>query len=224
MNFLTSKIAEFLLKKPVFKYLIEEIRGLENVPKSNFILVSNHQSHLDEICTGAVAVLSKHYNFHFLGQVDRYKGFTQFFLWVLYLLTGTIPLNRNDEKSKKRALEKAIKVLKENKVLILYPEGTRSRTGELLPGKYGVAKIFLKTKVPVLPVAIKGTFELLPPNKAIPKLKRIVKINIGKLLEFKEELKKAENIPEGSPEYKDLLKEITEKIMAEIKKLVEEIQ
>jgi 1-acyl-sn-glycerol-3-phosphate acyltransferase len=224
MNFFTSQIAKFLLKKPVFKYLIKEIYGLENVPKGNFILASNHQSHLDQICNGAVLILSGHYNFHFLGQTDRYSGITKIFLYILYFLTGTIPVNRNDPLSRKKAIEKVIEKLNQKKVVIIYPEGTRSRDGKIGKPKLGIAKIVLKTKVPVLPVAIKGSFESLKPGEVFPKLERAIVIKVGKPLYFEKEIEMAKNLDESSNDYQNLLENITQKIMEEIKILYQQLE
>jgi 1-acyl-sn-glycerol-3-phosphate acyltransferase len=216
MNRFGSWFCKIFFTPIIRKVLIEEVRGLENVPKRNFILVSNHQSHLDEIATGFVAVPKR---FHFIGQTDRYSGFTKIFLYVVYFLAGVIPLNRKSGESKKRVLKKAIEVLKEGDVLIVYPEGTRSRTGKMGEGKPGMAKIFLETGVPILPVGIKGTFDVLPPKGKL-KMKRVVKVNIGEILDFKEEFEKGKKLKFNSKEYKDLAKRITDNIMEEIKKLI----
>jgi 1-acyl-sn-glycerol-3-phosphate acyltransferase len=219
MNFLTSKIAEFLLKPIFLKFFLKEIRGLENVPQGNFILACNHQSHLDELCAGAVAVFSKHYNFHFIGQTDRYHGIVKILMYLLYWLTGTLPVNRKDELSKNKIVEKAINVLKKGRVLIIYPEGTRSRDGKLHSTKCGIAKIFLKTGVPILPVAIKGTFELMPAGKIFPKFKKIIKILVGKPLYFQEEFEKGKNLSPESKEYEALIEKIRKEVEENIQAL-----
>jgi 1-acyl-sn-glycerol-3-phosphate acyltransferase len=142
---------------------------------------------------------------------------------LLYFVAGVIPVNRKDKNSKKKAVEKAITALKRGKILVIYPEGTRSRTGEIQKGKFGTAKIFLKTGTPILPVAIKGTFKIFPPGKVFPGIKKIVKVNIGKPFYFKEELEKAKNLNCDSEDYKNLLQQITDKIMEEISHLYKEI-
>ncbi len=103
-------------------------------------------------------------------------------------------------------------------ILVIYPEGTRSVDGKIQEGKFGAAKIFLKTGVPILPTGIKGSFELFPP-KGKMKIKKIIKVNIGKPLFFERELKEAENLKENSKEYYHLLQKITDKIMEEINNL-----
>jgi 1-acyl-sn-glycerol-3-phosphate acyltransferase len=217
MNRLGSWFCKIFFKPVVDKFLIKEVKGLENLPKGNFILAANHQSHLDQLMTGYVCIPRR---FHMIGQIDRYSGLTKFSLYLLYFIAGVIPLNRKSEESRKRSLEEAVKVLKMGDILIIYPEGTRSRTGEIGEARPGVAKIYLRTQVPILPVGIKGTFELMPPGRGFPEIKRIVKINIGKPLVFPEELERAKNLDCNSKEYKEICQGITEKVMAEITKLV----
>jgi len=220
MNRTVSWFCKIFLKPIVDTFLIKEVRGLENIPKGNFILVSNHQSHLDWIASGYLCVPKK---FTFLGQVDRYTGPLGFGRDLLYLVAGVIRINRKDEESKKIALEKAIEAIKKNgHSLVIYPEGTRSRTGEIQKGRTGAVKIYLKTGVPILPAAIKGTFELFPPGGKL-KIKRKVKINIGKPLHFGKERERVKNLDCNSLEYQNVLEEITEKIMTEIVRLYNEI-
>jgi 1-acyl-sn-glycerol-3-phosphate acyltransferase len=219
MNLFVAWFCKIFIKPIVGLLFIKEVKGLENIPQGNFILASNHQSHLDWIVCGWLCVPRR---FTYLGQIDRYSGLLSLGRNLLYFVAGVIPVNRGDENSKKMAVEKAIEALKKGKILVIYPEGTRSRTGEIQKGKFGTAKIFLKTGVPILPVAIKGTFEIFPPGKGFPKIKKVVKVNIGKPLYFKEELKIAKNLNCDSEDYKNFLGKITDKIMEEIYRLYEE--
>ena len=219
MNKLLSWFCKICIKPIVDFSLIKEVKGQNNIPKRNFILVSNHQSHLDWIASAYPCVPRR---FTYIGQVDRYTGLVGFGRNILYLIAGVIPINRKDNLSKKIALEKAVSVLKNGDVVIIYPEGTRSRTGEIQKGKTGAAKIHLKSGAPILPIAIKGTFELLPPGGKL-KVKRSVKINIGQPLYFERERKISENLDCNSEEYRSLLQEITDKVMEEISHLYKEL-
>lgn len=216
MNKSTSWFCKILIAPFVRGLFIKKINGSENIPKGNFILASNHQSHLDILICGYLCVPRK---FTYIGQVDKYEGFQAFLRNIFYAFGGVIPVNRKDEVSKKEATLKAINALKKGYSLVIYPEGTRSRTGEIQEGKLGIAKIFLKTKVPVLPLGIKGTFELMAPGKETPRFKKIVEANVGKPLFFEEELKSAAGLNENSEEYKNVLQKITDKIMEEVQKL-----
>ncbi len=134
---------------------------------------------------------------------------------ILYFLAGVIPINRKDSRSKKQAVEQAIKALKNKDTLILYPEGTRTRTGAIGKGKRGTAKFFLETGTPILPMAINGTFKLMPPGGKL-KIRKIVKINIGEPLYFEQELATAKNLSKDSEKYNQLLIKITNRVMEEI--------
>jgi len=140
------------------------------------------------------------------------KGLIRF----LYFISGVIPLDRRNKESRKKVIAQAIEILKKGDILIIYPEGKRSLNKEIQKGKLGVAGIFLKTGVPILPTGVKGTFELLPPKGKL-KIKQIVKINIGKPLYFEKEFKEAQNLNCDSEEYKEILGKITDKIMVAIK-------
>ena len=202
---------------PLVKFLfVKEIKGLENVPKRNFILASNHQSYLDLYIVAGICAPKR---FHFIGQIDSWKGIAGFFLKLYYKMNGVIPLDRKSEESRRIAVQKAIAVLKKDEILIMYPEGKRSPDGKLQEGKLGVAKIFLKTGAPILPVGINGTFNLWPPHGKL-KIKKVIEINIGKPLYFEKELKESKNIKEESEEYQELLKKITNEIMANIAALI----
>jgi len=218
MNKFVSWFCHIFLK-PIVKILfIKEVKGWENIPKRNFILAPNHSSHLDQLATGYVCVPRK---FHYIGQIDRYRGTDRILLNILYFVAGVIKVHRKNEESKKEAVEKSIEVLKNGASLIIYPEGTRTRNGKIGEGKLGITKIFLKSGVPILPVGIKGTFELMPPGTSFPKIKREVVINIGKPLFFEEELNRAQKISEDSIEYQEILEKITKRVMEEIATLVE---
>lgn len=203
---------------PLVKFLfVKEIKGLENIPKRNFILASNHQSYLDLYINGIMCVPKR---FHFIGQIDSWKGIAGFFVKTYYKMAGVIPLNRKSEESRKIVIEKAIEVLKKGEILIMYPEGKRSVDGKIQEGKLGVAKIFLKTGIPILPVGIKGTFELLPSHGKL-KIKKTAIVNIGKPLYFKKEFKEAANLKEDSERYCEILKKITSGIMSHIAELIQ---
>ena len=215
MNIFASWFCKIFLKPIVNWFLIKEVRGLENIPRGNFILVSNHLSYLDIIVDGYLCVPRR---FHFIGQIDGWKGIMKWLIRAFYFICGVVPLDRQSDESREKVLKEAIKVLKRGNVLVLYPEGRRSANGQLQEGKLGTAKIFLKTGIPILPAGLKGTFELLPPGGKL-KIKRIVKISIGQPLYFKEEFIGAKNLNCDSEKYKEICQKITDKIMAEISNL-----
>lgn len=230
MNSIVSWLCKIFLKPIVDWLLIKEVRGLENIPKGPFILVSNHVSYLDIIIDGYLCVPGK---FHFIGQIDGFKGVIKLLIRIFYFICGVIPLDRKNDQSREDVLKRAVKVLQKGNILVLYPEGRRSTNGEVQQGRLGAAKIFLKTGAPIIAAGIEGTFELMPPGGKL-KIKRIVKINIGKPLFFREELEIFKNLieklrsslasakasaNESSEEYQEILEKITDKIIEELKQL-----
>ena len=182
---------------PIFKrFFIEEVKGQENIPQNTtFILALNHQSYFDHFFV-PVPIKEKLEKVHFIGKLENKWQILQWG-WF-YWLTETIPINRKAE-DKRRVLDKALEVLKRGEIIIIYPEGTRNKKKELLPGKTGVAELAVKSGVPVIPLGL-----IYKDNKppALP-----VRLNIGQPLYF------------GKNENCQNLREITDEIMREIAKL-----
>lgn len=211
----------YLFLKPIVRLIwIKEIKGWENIPRENFILTSNHQSHWDQVINGYLCVPRQ---FTYLGQIDKYTGFEGFLRNLLYKIADVIPIHRYNNDSKKMALEECIKRLKRGEILIMYPEGTRSKDGKIGEGKPGIAFLHLLSEVPILPVAIKGNFEIMPIGARFPKLKKIVKINIGKPLSFLQEKEKIKNFSLEDSQTREICLKISQKVMEEIKKLFQQL-
>ncbi|MCX8063127.1 MAG: 1-acyl-sn-glycerol-3-phosphate acyltransferase [Anaerolineales bacterium] len=127
-----------------------EVTGLDKVPLSGgCILATNHLSRLDP---PLLFMLIERDDLTAL-VADKYKKYP-LIPWLVRVLKG-IWLNR--EEADFRALKDAIQYLKQGGLLGIAPEGTRSRTKGLLPGKHGVAYLADKAAVPVIPAAINGT-------------------------------------------------------------------
>jgi 1-acyl-sn-glycerol-3-phosphate acyltransferase len=212
MNSFFSFLSKYTLAPLISLLFIKELKGIDNLPQGNFILASNHQSYLDIAFCGYVCVPRK---FTFIGQVDRKESWN-FLRSLIYAIGEVVPVNRKDKDSRSQAFSQAIEMIKRGYCLNIYPEGTRSKTGEIQEGRWGAAKLFLETGVPVVPMGISGAFEIFPPGKGL-KIKKVVKLNIGKPMVFKEEKAGVD-----SEEYKTACISITGKIMEEIKNLVYE--
>lgn len=188
---------------PVAGLWVKKVSGLENASKNKkFIVAANHESYIDHffiLCT-LVPYLNK--KIHYLSKKEHFNNPLKA-AWHRW--AGAIPLDR--QAGGKKALKLAIESLKQGKLIAIHPEGTRTLTGKLQRGKTGIARLVLAAHVPVLPIGIIGSFEILPKGKYIPRLKRGI-INIGKLMYFDEYYNKKIT--------KKLLREITDKIMQEI--------
>lgn len=190
---------------PIIKLWVKKVTGAENLPgEGAAILAANHSSYADHLIIGAYMATKVNRRFHFLAKKEHFQGLQK--LWHIYV--GAIPLDR--KRGGKHALKAALKLLNEGKLIIIYPEGTRTLTGKLQKAKTGVARLALQSRVPVIPIGLTGTFEILPKGKYIPKLKKAT-MNISKPMLFTEYHNKKPT--------KKLLREVTTKIMKEIAKL-----
>ena len=199
-------IAPKLTIIPIVKLYVKEVNGIENLPrKGAAIIAANHASYMDHMIIGAYIISKLDRKFHFLAKKEHFdNAFKKW--WHDYI--GAIPLDR--EKRGDEALMWAIKALKEGKIIVIHPEGTRSLTGKLQKAKTGVARLALLSKAPVIPVGLVGTFEMMPKGKYIPKFKKAT-MNIGKPMHFPEYYTKKIN--------KRIIREVTTRIMKEIAKL-----
>ena len=221
MNKITATVSRALLAGIIRRVLIKEIKGWDNIPKrGNFILASNHLSHMDWFMSGYIAAPRK---FTFIAQVDQYTGFKKLWRNIIYWYGGIIPINRKSDESKKKAIDTAIKMLKGGYCVVIYPEGGRAYDGVMRDFKPGVGKLYLESGVLVLPIALKGTQELMPPHGRI-KFKKTAQISIGKPMNFSKELEKVRSLDKDSKEYHNLCANVTAKIEREVRDLAKKQQ
>ena len=100
-----------------------------------------------------------------------------------------------------------VRALQEGKLVGIFPEGTGSPDGRLYRGKTGVARMALEARVPVIPAALIGTYELMPYDRKIPKTGR-VEVRFGKPLRFDRHF--------DTPADRFVLRSVTDEIMYEI--------
>jgi 1-acyl-sn-glycerol-3-phosphate acyltransferase len=183
---------------------VKRVEGLENVPKNGaFIIVANHCSYFDFI--SLIAVCPRRIYF-LAGEVF----FKKFWWGLLVRSTGQIRVNR-DSKDKADAKQKALSILKNGEVLGIFPEGTRSPDGKIGKTFTGVAKFALETEVPVLPVGITGSFEVMSRHDKRPKFRKKIVVNFGKPIYFEEYF--------GKENDEIILRQLTDKVVNEIESL-----
>jgi 1-acyl-sn-glycerol-3-phosphate acyltransferase len=149
------------------------VTGLENLPRSGgFLLASNHASHLDPFIVGSL--MPRQVTF-FARRTLWTPGFPSWWLNAV----GVIPVDR-DGGSDVGAIKRVLQALKEEKVIIMFPEGTRSRDGQLQDAKPGVGLFACRTQVPVVPARIFGSFDALGKGGKLPRLGTEVNVVYGK--------------------------------------------
>lgn len=140
------------------------VHGLEHLsPSGSYIFVSNHLSYMD------TPVMLAHIpvQFRFLAK----RGLFQIpFLGQHLSRAGHIPVPREDPRAAVKTMQHAAETIQQKKIsLLIFPEGGRSHDGELRSFKEGAAYIAIRAGVPIVPVAIIGTREVLPFGSGVVK-------------------------------------------------------
>lgn len=138
------------------KVRVHNIGNFPDVPPTGgpLLICSNHQSNLDPLIMGVVCPMPINY----LAKKSLFK------FWPLrWFLTwnDSIPLDRNAGIA---GIKQTLKRLKNKEAVLIFPEGSRSKTGELQPVKQGFCTIAKRTQSPIVPVAIDGAFAACPPG------------------------------------------------------------
>ncbi len=184
---------------PFFMWLHPvKVIGKENIPeKDAFILCSNHTSMTDPFFK--VAIFKR--QIHFMAKAELFKvGIVRAVLNAV----GTFAVDRG--KGDMNAINKAQSLVKEGKILGIYPEGTRHPVGPPHKAKSGVAYIAMDTKADILPVSIyrEGKYSIF----------RKTTIRIGELIKYDELVSEEETTRAN-------MKKIVDKVTAEITNLWE---
>ncbi len=144
---------------PVFLFFYNYVvTGRENIPKDGaYIVCANHVSYLDPIFVG----ISLPNRMHFMAKAELFK---HIFLGALLNWLGAFPIKRGEADIK--SIKTSLKLLKSGNVLALFPEGTRNRSEELV-AEPGIAMLAIKSKVPVVPVAIISSYRFFRRTRVI---------------------------------------------------------
>ncbi len=152
------------------------IQGIENVPaRGPAIIAANHTSVLDSFIVPAVLPR----NVTYVGKAEYLDD------WKtrrLFPALGMIPIDRAGGNAAQAALDIAADVLGDGELFAIYPEGTRSRTGDLYKGRTGVARLSHRTGAPIIPVGLTGMRDIQPPDAPYPKLFESATISFGEPL------------------------------------------
>ena len=150
--------------------------GLENLPREQpYIIAANHSSHLDTLAVMTV-LGNESKRLRVLAAKDYWFS-TRFKSWFSGDLLKFVPFDRHANFL--QGLRISQEVLKQNECLLIYPEGTRSVTGELQPFKPGLGLLAYETGSPIIPTYINGTYHALPKGKNLPRKSRI-RVTFGK--------------------------------------------
>jgi len=166
-----------------------EIAGEENYdPNENYLIMSNHAGMADiPLILGSI-----HLNMRFVAKEEL--GKIPIFGWAIKQ-GGYVLIKRGQNREALKSLLMASEVLKNGRSVHIFPEGTRSETGNILPFKRGAFMIAQKAHAPILPVAIIGSNRITP-KKSLKIRKAKVKLIIGEPIETRR--KKAQELQEAA--------------------------
>ncbi|AIE60566.1 lysophospholipid acyltransferase family protein [Bacillus methanolicus] len=185
-----AKFVVYRILKPIYRI---QVIGIEHFPKDGGVLLcANHIDNLDPPIVGITAPRPVHF-------MAKAELFSVPVLGRIVRNLNAFPVKRG--MSDREALRKGLSILKEGKVLGLFPEGTRSKTGELGKGLAGAGFFALRSDAYIVPCAIIGPYKPF----------RSLKVVYGKPIDFK-----------ILRENKATAEQATELIMEEIRKLINE--
>jgi 1-acyl-sn-glycerol-3-phosphate acyltransferase len=178
------------------------VKGLSNLkPGRSYIYMANHMSNFD------IPVLQAYLpvQFRWLAKAELYK--IPIFGYAMKR-AGYISIDRSDRKSAIESLNKAVKIIRDSVSVIIFPEGTRSRTNNVQPFKKGGFFLAVDSGVPIIPIIIHGTGRIMPKKQKLIKPANVT-IEISKPIESSNYTRKTKN---------DLIKKVRHVILESFEK------
>jgi len=164
---------------PVLRTLVQNlwnvrVEGLENIPASKpAILTPNHLSFSDSVFIPAVLPRR-------MWAIGKGEYMDDWKTKHVFPAMGMIPVDRSGGDAAQVALDMAARVLDHQQLFMMYPEGTRSRSGHLHKGRTGPARLASRCNAPIIPVGHQGTIEVQPPDYPLMKPFKDVVVRFGK--------------------------------------------
>lgn len=158
------------------KFILGDYSGEENLKSAGSkIIIANHSSYIDHFVVGTILKkVQPNQKVYFLTKQESFEG--RISKWW-HENMNCIPIAR--EGNVTPVMMKLKKILqKENAIIVIYPEGTRTVTGKIYLGKQGAELLSYMARVPIIPLGMHGLFDVLPRKTRIPHLKR-VDVQIG---------------------------------------------
>jgi 1-acyl-sn-glycerol-3-phosphate acyltransferase len=187
---------------PAFRLFFRPwVEGVENVPKEGpVIFCANHLSFIDSLLIPLMTSRKVVY----LGKADY---FDKWYISWFFKAAGVIPVRREGGAAGEASLAAGVQALEDGYVVGIYPEGTRSPDGRLYRGKTGPARMALRARCSIIPVAVFDTHKALPADRKIPRRVR-VGVRYGKPLDLSRYY--------GKEDDRFVLRSVTDELMYEL--------
>ncbi|WKY47251.1 lysophospholipid acyltransferase family protein [Eubacteriaceae bacterium ES3] len=190
MIYSICRVIVYFINLLIFNF---KIRGKENIPKTGSALICPNHVSIYDPCV--IASITPRY-IHFMAKAELFKN--PFLRWLLTHLYA-FPVNRGNVGME--TIKTSLKVLREQELLGIFPEGTRVKEGERIPPASGFVVFALKTKSPIIPVRIVGKYGF----------RRKIEIVVGEPIYLTEYY--------GKKHSEEELKKISEEIMDQVYEL-----
>ncbi|WP_078118958.1 HAD-IB family phosphatase [Thiosocius teredinicola] len=154
---------------PLAYLIVSRCEGLEEIPKTGgALIIANHTSYLDHFVLYSLVARHVRRQAKFVAKVEHFKN-----PMVSRIITslGAFPIDR--QRGGRTALSRTVEMVNRGELVVIYPEGTRSRDGELKAFKAGIVFVQDKTGCPIVPAAIHGAYAMWPARNRIPRPGRI---------------------------------------------------
>lgn len=181
-NFLSHAAAETVCRAYFKLYHRLKVQGKEHLPRHTpFVVIANHTSHLDALALKAALPIKSAVHAYPVAAGDVFfDNMASSVITAAFI--NALPLWR--KKATTHALEELRERLSRgHSGYILFPEGARARDGVMKPFKAGLGMLVAGTNIPVVPCFIKGAFKAMPPDRVIPRPRRI-RIRVGPAMSF----------------------------------------
>ncbi|WP_157887546.1 1-acyl-sn-glycerol-3-phosphate acyltransferase [Frondihabitans sp. PAMC 28766] len=177
-----SFLRNIVLRPVMFLWFRFTITGMSNIPtRGGVILAGNHIHFIDSVLIPGVVPRKMAYLVG-ASYMNSKSAKGRLLGWFLRNV-GQLAIDRTGGSASRASLETGLAVLDHGRVVGIYPEGSRSRDGKLHRGRTGVARLVLASGVPVVPMSIQGSDQVLPRGARFPRRARIT-ITFGEPLTF----------------------------------------
>ncbi len=169
-----SKYGMAAIRRLVDRLWDVTVEGVENIPLSGpGIITPNHLSFCDSVFVPAAMPRR-------VWAIGKGEYMDDWKTKHLFPALGMIPVDRSGGDAAQQALDTAARVLDGGHLFMIYPEGTRSRSGDLHKGRTGAARLAARCNAPIIPVGHVGTLDIQPPDTFTMKINKPCTVRFGR--------------------------------------------